>query len=128
MAFKNIELTRNLGANYDVLIAQDVLEHLENPLAVCFELVDSVKWNGFLIFANCFHPYIEAHLPRNFYLSTSFHWIMKFYGLKFIGRLKGSDHVQIFQKIGVVNKFMVEVVNYFARALWFLKNFKRKLI
>ena len=125
--FKNIHLTRKLSSNYDVLIAQDVLEHVENPLKVSIDLVNSVKINGYLIFANCFHPYIKAHLPGNFYLASTFHWIMKSYGLRFIGNLPDSPHIQIFQKSGEINYFEISAKNIISKIFWKLKKIKSNL-
>lgn len=125
--YNNIKLTPTLSSNYDVLIAQDVLEHVEKPLNVTMELVNSVKVNGYLIFANCFYPYIKAHLPGNFYLASKFHWIMKGYGLRFIGNLPNSPHIQIFQKTGEANVFLISIRNIWAKFFWKLRAIKSYL-
>ena len=101
---KNIEVISELGINeYDVIIAQDVLEHVEAPIELAIALTEAVKDNGLVIFANCFYPVIKCHLPKTFHLRHTFHYIMKVYGLEYQGRLTGAKHIQIFKKSGKVN-------------------------
>jgi 2-polyprenyl-3-methyl-5-hydroxy-6-metoxy-1,4-benzoquinol methylase len=101
---KNIEVVSHLGIDeYDVIIAQDVLEHVEDPIGLAIALTESVKGNGLIIFANCFYPVIKCHLPTTFHLRQTFRFVMAAYGITYVGRLAGAEHVQIFKKIGQVN-------------------------
>lgn len=95
----NIEVRSSLGVNeYNVVIAQDVLEHVEDPIGLAFTLAESVEESGYVIFANCFYPVIKCHLPKTFHLRYMFRFVMFAYGLKYEGRLDGAKHVMIFRK------------------------------
>ena len=83
---------------YDVIIAQDVLEHVEDPVGLAIALTESVKENGLIVFANCFYPVIKCHLPKTFHLRYTFRFVMEIYGLKYQGKLPGAEHVLIFKK------------------------------
>jgi 2-polyprenyl-3-methyl-5-hydroxy-6-metoxy-1,4-benzoquinol methylase len=100
---KNINYLKDLHKQYDVIIAQDVLEHLDDPIALAIELIKSVKNEQYLIFANCFYPDIKCHLPSTFYLRHTFIKIMCYTGLTFIGRVKNAEHILIFKKTGNIN-------------------------
>lgn len=90
-------------ANYDCVIAQDVLEHVENPIETAYVMSSHVKENGYVIFANCFYPLIKCHLPSTFYLRYTFKFVMQQMGLDYIGRLPGAEHALVFQKKGDLN-------------------------
>lgn len=84
---------------YDLIIAQDVLEHVENPIELAYEISSNVKDDGLVIFANCFYPVIKCHLPATFYLRYTFKFLMKKMGLSYIGVIPGAKHALIFQVI-----------------------------
>jgi len=119
--FSNIVLTSQLSSNYDIIIAQDVLEHIENPIQVSIELINALKYDGYIIFANCFHPYIKAHLPNNFYLSEAFKWVISSAGLKFVSNLPNAPHIQVYQKKGKVYRFEIFCKSKISKMKWNLK-------
>lgn len=84
---------------YDLIIAQDVLEHVENPIELAYKISSHVKDDGLVIFANCFYPVIKCHLPATFYLRHTFKFLMKKMGLSYIGVIPGAKHALIFQVI-----------------------------
>lgn len=84
--------------NYDCIIAQDVLEHVENPIETAYAMSQHVRDDGFVVFANCFYPVIKCHLPSTFYLRHTFKLVMKKMGLIYIGRIPGAEHALVFQK------------------------------
>jgi 2-polyprenyl-3-methyl-5-hydroxy-6-metoxy-1,4-benzoquinol methylase len=96
-------VTKYSHANYDCVIAQDVLEHVENPLEIAYQMSSHVKDNGYVIFANCFYPVIQCHLPSTFYLRHTFKFTMQKMGLIYLERIPGAEHVMVFQKKGEVN-------------------------
>ena len=122
--YPQIIFTENLLDNYDIVIAQDVLEHVENPIEISINLVKSLKIGGQIIFANCFFPFIKAHLPKNFYLSLYFTWIMMCLGLTFKQNLEGSPHIQIFEKNGKINYTSLKFKILIAKILWQLRKVK----
>ncbi len=93
-----IKFVSKLEVQYDAAIAQDVLEHVENPIQLAFQMANSVRVGGILIFANCFYPVIQCHLPATFHLRYTFPWIMKTLGLSYIGTIDGAAHAQIYEK------------------------------
>jgi 2-polyprenyl-6-hydroxyphenyl methylase/3-demethylubiquinone-9 3-methyltransferase len=94
-----LSIHSELQQQYDVVIAQDVLEHVDDPIELTAKLVDACKIDGYLIFANCFKPCIKCHLPKTFHLNASFKHIVKPFGLKFLHALPEAEHIQVFQKI-----------------------------
>jgi 2-polyprenyl-3-methyl-5-hydroxy-6-metoxy-1,4-benzoquinol methylase len=102
--FRKINFVDDFENNnfYELIISQDVLEHVENPIEVAFECFDATKIEGIVLFANCFYPVIECHLPKNFYLRHLFKYVVTSKNLKYLGKLPGVNHVEIYQKIGPV--------------------------
>lgn len=82
---------------YDAVIAQDVLEHVEDPVGLAFELATVVRPGGLLIFANCFYPVIQCHLPCTFHLRHTFPYVMRAIGLEYLGRIPGAEHAMAFR-------------------------------
>lgn len=82
--------------SFDVVIAQDVLEHVEHPVTLAIELATGVRPGGTIIFANHFEPVIACHLPSTFYLLHTFPIVMRALGLRYQGVIDGADHAQIF--------------------------------
>lgn len=90
-------------SGYDAIIAQDVLEHVIDPIRLSFEIAAAVREGGQVIFANCFYPVIQCHLPSTFHLRHTFPWVMKALGLHFMGRIDGAAHAQVFERVGRLN-------------------------
>lgn len=99
--FPNIHVIATLGREYDCLVSTDVLEHVPDPLKDFFEMIKSVKTNGYLVVANCFLPVIKCHLPQTFHLKYTFNRFAKMMGLEVVGLLEGS-HATIYKKVAVV--------------------------
>jgi len=85
---------------YEAVIAQDVLEHVEFPIQLAYQIADAVRPGGIAIFANCFYPVIQCHLPATFHLRHTFRWVMERMGLRYIGVVEGAAHAQIFERNG----------------------------
>jgi 2-polyprenyl-6-hydroxyphenyl methylase/3-demethylubiquinone-9 3-methyltransferase len=99
---KNINFTDKLTNECDCLIATDVLEHVPDPIEHFVKMISSVKLDGYLVVANCFHPVIKCHLPQTFHYRYSFDIFAKILGLKVEGLLEGS-HATIYKKVKNVN-------------------------
>lgn len=89
--------------DYDAIIAQDVLEHVEDPILLAYRIADSVQEGGCIIFANCFYPVIQCHLPSNFHLRHTFWRVMKSMGLNYKGKVPGAEYAEIFERTGQIN-------------------------
>lgn len=94
-----IEFVKDFNGPYDCIIAQDVLEHLEQPLALTEQMVRATRMGGHLIYANCLYPVIKCHLPSTFFLRYSFSWVVRGLGLEYVGRVDGVNHALVFKKV-----------------------------
>jgi len=102
-----IQFINEFDGNYDCVVAQDVLEHVERPLVLAAQMVQATKLGGHLIFANCFYPVIKCHLPSTFYLRHTFIWVVSALGLKYEGCVNGANHALVFRKVGNTHKYML---------------------
>lgn len=84
----------------DIVIAQDVLEHVTDPLADFARLLDAVRVGGAVIAANCFQPVIHCHYPGALHFHFSFTRIAPRLGCRFEGGLPGAGHAHVFRKTG----------------------------
>lgn len=96
--FTNLTFVTALSGCADCIVAQDVLEHVLDPLAVFGQLLDHVHVRGYVVTANCFYPDIKCHLPQTFHLRYAFRHIVSSLGCTYVGTIPGVRHAQIFQK------------------------------
>lgn len=82
--------------SYDVMVAQDVLEHVEQPVALAIELVTSVRPGGRVIFVNNFTPIVACHIPGTFHLKHTFTYVMRALGLTYWGTVPGAKQADIY--------------------------------
>ena len=133
--YHNIKFVKKFShSDYDCVIAQDVLEHVDNPIELSYEMSKHLKVGGRVIFANCFYPFIKCHLPSAFYLRYTFKFIMKRMGLSYIGFVPGSEHALVFEKnkrldlkqakkFALKCRFYGQALNYFFEIPSKVKNF-----
>jgi 2-polyprenyl-6-hydroxyphenyl methylase/3-demethylubiquinone-9 3-methyltransferase len=103
-AHPNVAFQPGLRDEYDLVVAQDVLEHTEDPIGVALSLIQATRVEGHLIFANCFYPVIKCHLPRTFYLRYTFRIVMNAAGLHYVGRIAGAPHAECYRRAGSINR------------------------
>lgn len=118
-----IRFIQQFEGQYECVIAQDVLEHVEQPIELLTQMVKSTKKGGHLIFANCFYPVIKCHLPSTFYLRHTFTWVAFGMGLKFIGTVDGAKHAQVFKRVGEISEGRVVLIVGIAKVLGLFINF-----
>ncbi|QPN65915.1 bifunctional 2-polyprenyl-6-hydroxyphenol methylase/3-demethylubiquinol 3-O-methyltransferase UbiG [Synechococcus sp. CBW1006] len=100
--FANISFVPELNRqSVDVLVSTDVLEHVQDPIALLAAMVDAVRPGGHLLIANCFFPVIACHLPCTFHLRFSFNAFCRALGLKVLGPCEGS-HATIYRRTRVL--------------------------
>lgn len=80
--FKNVNYKNSLKGKYDVMIATDIFEHIEDPLAAVFETSKSLTLGGKYLIANCFYPVILCHLPQCFHFRYTWDSVIKKLGLE----------------------------------------------
>jgi SAM-dependent methyltransferase len=89
-----------LQGPYDLVVAQDVLEHLDAPVELALQLAAALKNGGLALFANSFWPEIKCHLPATFYLRHQFVPVMRAAGLRPLGSVPGVRHALVFRRDG----------------------------
>lgn len=103
-AYPNVAFRSGFCGQYDLVVAQDVLEHTEDPIGVALEMIEATRFKGHLIFANCFYPVIKCHLPKTFYLRHTFRIVMNAAGLDYVGRIAGAPHVECYRRARQVDR------------------------
>jgi 2-polyprenyl-6-hydroxyphenyl methylase/3-demethylubiquinone-9 3-methyltransferase len=108
--------------DYDAIVAQDVLEHVDSPISLAYRIAASVRNGGIVVFANCFSPVIKCHLPSNFHLRHTFRLVMKAMGLRYMGRVSGAEHAEIFERFGPIDLRMARSAEQLSRLFGRLLN------
>ena len=115
---ENIQFCDSLSAGgYDVVIAQDVLEHVDQPITLALACVGAVRVKGLVLFANCFYPFIQCHIPGTFYLRHTFRYVLESRGLTYLGTVPGAAHVQVYRRTGEVDSAAVRRRDRLARII-----------
>lgn len=123
---RSVKFVAELGCDYDVVIAQDVLEHVDNPINLAVDLIKATRMGGYLIFANSFYPDIKCHLPATFYLRHTFAGLMKYAGLEFVERVPGAEHSLLFKRIAEVNHQALGIADRIAKLIGPTLNWVRR--
>lgn len=97
-AKSGVQYDAALPKGADVILAQDVLEHVTDPLDLFGQLLSALDPGGTIITANCFHPVIKCHYPGALHFAFTFRHIAPFLGCRFVGFVPGADHAEIFEK------------------------------
>lgn len=106
----NIEIIDSIKCNnYEVIVLQDVLEHLNNPVNTVRDISRTLKVGSIVIFANCFYPQIKCHLSSNFYLRHTFKYLIRYLGFNFTGTISGAEHAQVFEYTGKKNGLLFTI-------------------
>lgn len=111
---------------YDAIVAQDVLEHVTDPVGLAGEIAGAVREGGVVVFANCFYPVIECHLPSTFHLRQTFPMVMKALGMRYLGRVDGALHAQVFERTGRLDLSRARRTERISRILGPLLNVARE--
>lgn len=95
---RNVRFAPALPTACDAVIAQDVLEHVRDPLPVFRTLLEAVRPGGRVVTANCFQPVILCHMPQTFHLRFTFRFIVPALGCRYVGTVPGAPHAQVFER------------------------------
>jgi 2-polyprenyl-6-hydroxyphenyl methylase/3-demethylubiquinone-9 3-methyltransferase len=98
LGIKSVQAISGIDKQYNCLIAEDVLEHVPNPIQLLSLMISYVEPNGYLIIANNFYPVIKCHLPATFHLRYTFDRIATAMGLQNCGAVKGAPYTTIYRK------------------------------
>lgn len=127
-AYEGAQFVDDLNGSYDAVVAQDVLEHVEDPIGLAIRLAQATRPGGVLIFANCFYPVIECHLPATFYLRRTFSYVMAGLGLVDRGPVEGAEHAHVFVRGTALNIDRCYRRNATARAVGPILNLAATLV
>lgn len=89
----------DFDGEYDAVVAQDVLEHVADPVGTAAALIETLRPGGIAIFANCFLPVIQCHLAETFHLRHTFGFVIRPLGVAFCGRIPGAEHVHAYIRL-----------------------------
>lgn len=78
---KNVNYFNKLNGTYDLIIATDVFEHINDPLQVLYDTSKHLHRDGSYLIGNCFEPVILCHLPSTFHFGSSWDIVLKHLGL-----------------------------------------------
>ncbi len=94
----NMEIRSDLPKRCDVIVAQDVLEHVLDPIGDFAMLLKAVAPGGTVITANCFKPVIKCHYPSTFHLNFTFKHVVPPLGCRYGGKVAGAEHAEIYHR------------------------------
>ena len=92
---------------YDLIVSTEVFEHLENPLKIFREILNSIKKNGYIVLMSAFHSndndeflkwwYIRDITHIGFFNITTFEYIARELNLDIIKH--NSKNIILFKKL-----------------------------
>jgi len=85
--FKNLSYKVEFVGEYDLIIATDVYEHVQDPVFLFIQTASFLRAQGYYLTANCFAPVIKCHLPQNFHFSQSWDHVVKAMGMNISNRM-----------------------------------------
>lgn len=131
LEFNNIKYVSEINRSYDLILVQDVLEHLVNPIEELNKIASHIRLGGYLIAANCFYPLIKCHLESTFYLRHIFTVVMALKGFILVKKLKNASHVYIYKRIinlDLLNKIPLAAIQNFGKLIIYLRSILKKLL
>ena len=78
---ENVFYENSLVGLYDVMVATDVFEHVDDPLVLASETAQFLHVGGQYLIANCFSPVIKCHLPQTYHFRYSWDIALEAMGL-----------------------------------------------
>ena len=94
----NLTFDLEMQDGADVIVSQDVLEHVTDPVGLFGTLLNSASARGRVITANCFKPVIKCHYPGALHLNFSFRRIVATLDCLYLGTVSGAPHADVFEK------------------------------
>ncbi len=73
----NVRYRSDFKGKYDVIVATDVFEHVNDPLLLVQNTACHLEIGGKYLIANNFYPVIKCHLPSVFHFRWSWDAVMK---------------------------------------------------
>lgn len=111
----NVCYVEKMSGKYDIIIATDVFEHVQDPLSMVAESAEFLRMGGKYLMANCFYPEIHCHLPQLFHFRHSWQGIVATMGLHEEGKLRYGN---VFQKKGDIQLNSARRLEAISQKLW----------
>jgi 2-polyprenyl-3-methyl-5-hydroxy-6-metoxy-1,4-benzoquinol methylase len=93
--YPNLKYVEQLNGKYELIIATDVFEHVEDPLRMVEETSRHLVIGGQYLIGNCFEPVIKCHLPSTFHFRGSWSRILTTLGLRYVENI---NYIQVFTR------------------------------
>lgn len=95
-SYPNVRFVPKFSGLYDVVLATDVFEHVQDPLELLFSIGPYVAPTGYILTANHFAPSIKCHLPGTFHFEETWSLFMTLAGFREIKRVEYATVSQKF--------------------------------
>jgi len=123
--YKNLSYKKKLEGEYDIIIATDVFEHVQDPLGLAAETSNYLKKNGYYLIANCFQPVIKCHLPQSYHFYHTFDKALLAMNFKIVEKIIYGTVFSLDQKLNLDKSRKIEKKS---KKLWLVtKYFHRRI-
>lgn len=78
----NVTFADTLSGEYNVIVATDVFEHVEDPVGLFLEVSKHIPVGNHALIANHFAPSVKCHLPQTFHLEATWDTVMVLAGFE----------------------------------------------
>ena len=127
--YKNLKFIDALDGDYDVIVATDVFEHLEDPLTVVEYISKHLNNQGYMLAANCFYPVIKCHLPKTFHFRYGWKPIMKLQGFSYVEKILYGEAYQKIEFVPISKKTRIaEYISKFSYPMIEMMRFAKNII
>ena len=123
--YKNLSYKKKLEGEYDIIIATDVFEHVQDPLGLAAETSKFLKKNGYYLIANCFQPVIKCHLPQSYHLHHTFEKALVAMNFKIVEKIIYGTIFSLDQKLNLDKSRKIEKKS---KKLWLITKYLHRRI
>lgn len=123
--YKNLNYKKKLEGEYDIIIATDVFEHVQDPLGLAAETSKFLKKNGYYLIANCFQPVIKCHLPQSYHLHHTFEKALVAMNFKIVEKIIYGTIFSLDQKLNLDKSRKIEKKS---KKLWSITKYLHRRI
>ena len=123
--YKNLSYKKKLEGEYDIIIATDVFEHVQDPLGLAAETSIYLKKNGYYLIANCFQPVIKCHLPQSYHLHHTFDKALVAMNFKIVEKIIYGTVFSLGQKLNLDKSRKIEKKS---KKLWLITKYLHRRI
>lgn len=123
--FENVSYVPTLTGTYDLIIATDVFEHVDDPIGLLSKTCQHLRKGSRYLIGNCFEPVILCHLPQTFHFGGSWATVLNSMGLKPVSKIAyamayeytGEVNIQSARRYEQFSKYFYSILNPLPRGL-----------